>query len=161
MKNIFQITQEAQEIASILEEGEFTPEIEKRLAITAGELETKAANYAHVIKSIEGDLITIDAEIKRLQALKSGKTKVIDRMKEAVTTAMVAMQMDRIETPIMKLFFRKSEAVEIEDENLVPDEYKISRVVVNPDKIQIKKLIQRGEEVPGCRVVEKLNLQIK
>ena len=161
MKTLFEITQEAIELASILEEGEFTHELQERLSITEGELRDKAINYGKVIKTFEGDITLIDAEIKRLQALKSSKNKVIDRMKESVTTAMVSFHVDVIDTTIMKIFFRKSEAVEIEDENLLPDEYKLSRVVVNPDKIRIKQLLKSGEDVPGCQIVEKLNLQIK
>lgn len=161
MKTLFEITQEAIELASLLEEGEFTAEMEQQLAITQSELTEKATNYGKVIKTIEGDISVIDAEIKRLQALKSAKGKVIDRMKESVSNAMQAFHVDKIESPIMKIYFRKSEAVEVEDENLVPDEYKLSRVTVSPDKIRIKKMIQSGEMVPGCQVIEKLNLQIK
>lgn len=161
MKTLFEITQEVIELASLLEEGEFTPELEQQLAITRDELENKAENYVKVIRQVEGDISVIDAEIKRLQAIKEGKSKVVNRMKEALSTAMTAFKVDKIETALMKLFFRKSESVEILDESLVPEQYKLSRVVVNPDKILIKKLIKSGESVPGAEVVEKLNLQIK
>lgn len=161
MKTLFEITQEAIELASLLEEREFTPEMEQQLAITQSELTEKATNYGKVIKTIEGDISVIDAEIKRLQGLKSAKGKVIDRMKESVSNAMQAFHVDKIESPIMKIYFRKSEAVEVEDENLVPDEYKLSRVTVSLDKIKIKEIIQAGETVLGCQVIEKLNLQIK
>lgn len=161
MKTLFEITQEAIELASLLEEGEFTPEMEERLSITQSELEEKAVNYGKVVKTIEGDIFLIDAEIKRLQGLKSGKVKVIDRMKESVSNAMQLFHVDKIDTAIMKIYFRKSEAVEIEDDNMVPDEYKLSRVIVNPDKIRIKEMIKSGKIIPGCSIIEKLNLQIK
>ncbi len=161
MKTLFEITQEVIELASLLEEGELTPELEERLAITREELDSKAENYVKVIRQAEGDISIIDAEIKRLKGLIDSKSKVVDRMKEALSTAMTAFKVDKIETALMKLFFRKSESVEILDETLVPEQYKLSRVVVNPDKILIKKLIKSGESVPGAEVVEKLNLQIK
>lgn len=161
MKTLFEITQEVIELASLLEDGELTTELEDRLAITREELENKAENYVKVIRSVEGDISVIDAEIKRLQEIKKAKANVVDRMKEALSTAMTAFRVDKIETSLMKLFFRKSESVEILDETLVPEQYKLSRVVVNPDKILIKKLIKSGESVPGVEVVEKLNLQIK
>lgn len=161
MKTLFEITQEVIELASLLEEGEFTPELEQQLAITRDELYSKAENYVKVIRSVEGDISVIDAEIKRLKELRDGKSKVVDRMKEAISTAMTAFRVDKIETSLMKLSFRKSESVEILDENLIPEQYKLSRVVVNPDKILIKKLIKSGESVPGAEVVEKVNLQIK
>lgn len=161
MKTLFEITQEVIELASLLEEGEFTPELEQQLAITREELDSKAENYVKVIRSVEGDISAIDAEIKRLKEIREGKTRVVDRMKDALSTAMTAFKVDKIETALMKLFFRKSESVEILDETLVPEQYKLSRVVVNPDKILIKKLIKSGESIPGAEVVEKLNLQIK
>ena len=161
MKTLFEITQEVIELASLLEEGEFTPELEQQLAITRDELDAKAENYVKVIRSVEGDISVIDAEIKRLQAIKEGKSKVVDRMKEALSTAMTSFKVDKIETALMKLFFRKSESLEVLDDSLVPEQYKMSRVVVNPDKILIKKLIKSGESVPGAEIVEKLNLQIK
>ena len=161
MKTLFEITQEVQELASLLEEGELTPELEQQLAITRDELGAKSENYVKVIRQVEGDISAIDAEIKRLKEIRDGKSKVVDRMKEALSTAMTAFRVDKIETSLMKLFFRKSESVEIVDEKLIPEEYKLSRVVVNPDKILIKKLIKSGEEVPGALVVEKSNLQIK
>lgn len=161
MKTLFEITQEVIELASLLEEGDLTPELEAQLAITREELDSKAENYVKVIRQVEGDISVIDAEIKRLQAIKEGKGKVVNRMKEALSTAMTVFKVDKIETSLMKLSFRKSESVEILDENLIPEQYKISRVVINPDKILIKKLIKSGESVPGAEVVEKLNLQIK
>lgn len=161
MKTLFEITQEVIELASLLEDGELTPELEDRLAITREELDSKAENYVKVIRSVEGDISVIDAEIKRLQEIKNAKTNVVGRMKESLSTAMTAFRVDKIETALMKLFFRKSESVEILDETLVPEQYKLSRVVVNPDKILIKKIIKSGEDVPGCEIVEKLNLQIK
>lgn len=161
MKTLFEITQEVIELASLLEDGEFTPELEQQLAITRDELDAKSENYVKVIRQVEGDISVIDAEIKRLKELRDSKSKVVDRMKEALSTAMAAFNVDKIETSLMKLFFRKSESVEILDESLVPEQYKLSRVVVNPDKILIKKLIKSGESVPGCEIVEKYNLQIK
>ena len=161
MKTLFEITHEVIELASLLEEGEFTPELEKQLAITRDELDSKAENYVKVIRSVEGDISVIDAEIKRLKEIRDGKTRVIGRMKEALSTAMTAFRVDKIETALMKLFFRKSESLEVLDDSLVPEQYKLSRVVVNPDKILIKKIIKSGEDVPGCEIVEKLNLQIK
>src|SRR5690606_17217587 len=161
MKTLFEITQEVIELASLLEDGEFTPELEQQLAITREELDSKAENYVKVIRSVEGDISVIDAEIKRLKEIRDGKSRVVDRMKVALSTAMTVFKVDNIETALMKLFFRKSESVEVLDESLVPEQYKLSSVVVNPDKILIKKIIKSGEDVPGCEIVEKFNLQIK
>jgi hypothetical protein len=58
-----------------------------------------------------------------------------------------------------QLGWRKSSSVEIVDESLIPIE--LSRVVTSPDKAAIKDQLSRGVEVPGARIKESLNLQIK
>jgi len=45
MSSIYQLTREAQELASLLSEGEITPELETSLIINQTELQTKAINY--------------------------------------------------------------------------------------------------------------------
>jgi hypothetical protein len=51
-KSLFNISKEAIELASLLEEGEYTPEIEQALAINQNELQEKAINYGYVVKSL-------------------------------------------------------------------------------------------------------------
>jgi Siphovirus Gp157. len=70
MKSLYKITEEAVIIASQLEEGEVTPELENALVILQSELQEKAINYAYVVKSFEDDVTAINEEIKRLTAIK-------------------------------------------------------------------------------------------
>jgi hypothetical protein len=67
-KSLYNITKEALELASALEEGELTPELETALAINQNELQEKAINYGYAIKSLEEDVTTITEEIRRLTA---------------------------------------------------------------------------------------------
>lgn len=161
MKSLFEITQDVIELASLLEDGEFTPELEQKLAITREELENKAINYAKVIKQSEADVDTIDKEMSRLLALKEVKTKIIDRMKDSVSNAMKLFKVDKIETPLMKLSFRKSEVFTIEDENKIDKIFIKTKETKTIDKAKIKALIKAGHIVKGAKIVEKQNLQIK
>lgn len=161
MKSLFEITKEVMELASLLEEGEITPELEERLSISKEELEEKAVNYGKVIKSIDADVKTIDNELARLSALKESKVKTIDRLKESLSNAMKLFHVDKIETPLIKISFRKSEVLEITDETLIPKYYIKKKETENTDKNQIKFDIKNGVDVPGARIVEKQNLQIK
>lgn len=161
MKTLFEITQEVIELASLLEEGEFTPELEERLNINREELEEKAINYGKVIKTIQVDVDAIDKEITRLYALKEVKERVIERMKDSVSNAMQLFKVDKIETPIMKLSFRKSKVLEITDGKQILEIYKKRKDVVTIDKAYIKKMLRDGYKVAGAKIVEKQNLQIK
>ena len=57
--------------------------------------------------------------------------------------------------------FRRSEQVEVFDESIVPEQYLAQKVTFTPDKNAIKSLLKAGHTVGGCRLVEKLNPQIK
>ena len=163
MSNIFQINQEYLTLSNqIIEQGgEVTPEQDQALAITEAQLEGKAVAYGYVVKKLEYECDTIDAEIKRLQGLKKSRKTTIERMKSTVANAMQTFGITEVKSETMKLNFRKSDTCEIEDEKLIPAKYKQEVVTVKIDKMAIKKAIKAGEDVQGARLQENKNLQIK
>ena len=160
-KNLYQITQEIQEIAYQLEDGELTPELENALVISQTELQEKAINYGYAIKSVEDDVTAISDEIKRLHAIESSKQNAIDRMKEAISTAMRVNGIEKVTSPTLNLSFRKSESVEVDDVNLLDRKYQTTKTTYSPDKTKIKQAIKSGENIKGARLIENYNLQIK
>lgn len=159
--NLYEITREALELASLLETEELTPELEEMLLINQEQLQAKAGNYAKVIANIQSDADVIDQEIKRLKAMKESKERAITRLKDAVKNAMVVSNIDKIEHPLFKMSLRRSESVEVDMLEALPSEFVNVKNVVTPDKIAIKEAIKRGEFVIGARLVENLNFQIK
>jgi hypothetical protein len=53
--NLYEITRDALELASLLETEELTPELESALVINQEQLQAKAGNYAKVIANIQSD----------------------------------------------------------------------------------------------------------
>jgi uncharacterized small protein (DUF1192 family) len=161
--SIYQIEQSYNQLAEELIEngGELTPELEQSLAITEEQLQNKSVAYSFVIKEMDADIDIIDAEIKRLQAAKKQREKASDYLKERIKHAMDTFQIDEIKTPLVKINFRKSETVEVEDVNALPYAYKTVKVVETADKVAIKEAIKNGADIIGCRVVTNKNLQIK
>ena len=66
-----------------------------------------------------------------------------------------------MQTEINELSYRKSEAVVLTDEAVIPDEYKKEKLTVSIDKTEIKKALKAGTEVPGAVIEVRQNLQIK
>ena len=161
MANLYEITREALELASLLETEELTPELESALVINQEQLQVKAGNYAKVIANIQSDADAIDNEIKRLKAMKESKERAIDRLKSAVKNAMLVSNIEKIESPLFKLSIRKSEAVEVDIVEALPGAFINVKNVVTADKVAIKEAIKRGEYVIGARLIENFNLQIK
>ena len=162
MSSIYQLTREAQELASLLSEGEITPEMETALIINQTELQTKAINYGYVIKSFESDIDTIDSEIKRLQGLKKVRDNAITRMKSALLEAMQVYGIEKVESPTLTLSIRNNpESVEVLNEIQVDRRYWNEKVVWSLDKVAVKKAIQSGEAVEGCVLIRTQSIQIK
>lgn len=161
MKTLFNIGQEQKQILAEIEtnEGEITMAIQERIDLLAENFEEKAVAYSYVIKQVESEESIIDAEIKRLQELKKKAAKVSDYLKERIAGAMIDFGYDKIETPTLKLSFRKSEAVEVVDESLLAQKFFNYKPTI--DKTAIKNAIKAGEEVTGARIISNLNLQIK
>ena len=160
---IYQIEQSYNQLAEELIEngGELTPSLEEQLAITEEQLQNKSVAYSFVIKQMDADVDIIDAEIKRLQALKKQREKASEYLKERIKHAMDTFQIDEIKTPLVKINFRKSESVEVDDVNQLPAAFKVVKVTEQADKAAIKAALKDGVEVTGCRIETHRNLQIK
>ena len=161
--NIYQIEKEYLELANQLIEsgGECSPELEIQLTINQEQLEQKARGYGFVVKQMESDVSIIDAEIERLKGLKNSRLKTIERLETTVSNAMQLYQINRLETPTLKISFRKSESVEIDDESAISFAYLKEKITYTIDKAMIKEAIKKGEVVIGARLQVNQNIQIK
>lgn len=159
--NLYEITQDALYLSLLLETDELTPELEAALVINQDQLQAKAGNYAKVITNIQSDSDAIDAEIKRLKAMKDTKDRAVNRLKEALREAMLVSGIDKIESSLFKLSLRRSEAVEVDVVEALPNDFVTRKVVVTADKVSIKEAIKRGENITGARIIENFSLQIK
>jgi len=159
--SLYKIEAEYIQLAEQLMDGELTPEIESALEINKETLQNKAVNYGFVCKQLKSDVDVIDAEIDRLSALKKQRNKTIDKLKQTLSDAMQLYGLEKIETPIIKICFRESQSVEIDNVALLDQKFMIEKVTVSPDKNAIKKAIQAGEEVIGAVIKANQNIQIK
>jgi hypothetical protein len=159
--NLYQITQEAQYLAALLETEELTPELEAELLINQEQLQNKGINYAKVIANYQSEADQIDAEIKRLKAMKESRDKKVTWLTESLKKAMLVSGIEKIESPLFKISLRRSEAVEIEIPEALPVDWQVKKVTIKADKVAIKKAIKEGYSITGARLVENFNLSIK
>jgi uncharacterized small protein (DUF1192 family) len=160
-KSMYQIQSEYQQIADALTTGELTPELEHALQIAEHELEVKSVNYSFVIKDINDEISIINAEIDRLKDLKKVRENALERLKNNISNAMQLFQVDEIKTPLIKINFRKSESVEVDNMALLDAKFLNEKITITPDKMAIKEAIKNGEDVNGARLVINNNIQIK
>jgi len=160
---LYQIEQEYMMLADeiIANEGELSPELENRLMINQDQLEAKGKGYGYIIKDIEAEIDAIDMEIKRLSAMKKSRSNAVDKLKTSLSDAMQLFDITELKTPTLKINFRKSESVEIENIALLDRDFIKVVTTETADKIAIKEAIKNGVEVTGAVLKQNLNLQIK
>jgi hypothetical protein len=159
--NLYQITQEAQYLAALLETEELTPELEAELLINQEQLQSKGINYAKVIANYQSESDAIDAEIKRLKSMKESRDMKVTWLTESLKKAMIVSGIEKIESPLFKISLRRSEAVEVEIPEALPVDWQVKKVTITADKVAIKKAIKEGYSITGARLVENFNLSIK
>ena len=140
--------------------GEISEEQNESLQINQTNLETKARGYGFICMDLENEINIIDSEIARLTALKKSRNKTIDQLKERVSGAMILYGIDKIESPTLKISFRNSESVEVE-ELIIDAKFCNIKTTITPDKAKIKEAIKRGEAVVGAVLKQNKNLQIR
>lgn len=155
--NLYEITELQKELERE-EDAEVKQDLQELIAI---ELKNKSNNITYVIKNLEGNNAAIDAEIERLQALKKRNSSNIENIKSNVLWFMQQNNIDTIKSDLATYSLRKSESTDIENVELIPQEFITIKQTFTPDKTAIKKVIKEGREVPGAKVITNYNLQIK
>lgn len=116
-------------------------------------IEDKAENIIKMIKNYEGDIASIHAEIKRLEAMKKRRTNRVASLKEYLKSNLISLNKKKLETTLFKITIGKGkDKVVIEDESKVPVEFiktyfevdKTSLTEALKDKSKVEELNKLG-----------------
>ena len=168
MSNIYEISNKIrniyEELASGIgvdeETGEICPEILQALSFTQNELQEKVVDYGFVIKSFEDEIDIYSKEIDRLQKRKKQLENTQKQLKQVITNAMIEFDVAEIKGKTIRVKLRESEAVQVDNPELLTNEFKRTKITIEPDKMAIKSAIKSGQVVEGACLVKNKNLQI-
>ena len=119
----------------------------------------KVSGCIYAISKREDKIELMEREIERLQkAVKILKNQSLSIRGYLAGNLEVGKNLD---LGLHSISWRRSEAVEIDNEEEVPKEYLKEKITYTPDKTLIKQAIKEGKEVKGARLIERNNLQIK
>lgn len=163
MSSLYEIKTEYLRALEALEVDEETGEVTNWDAVSAigAELEEKAENIALYVKNLEALAKAIKEEKAKLADRQAKLERKMENVKRYLTGCMTDAGMNKLTTGKCAISFRKSTAVEITDDTLLPAEYVITVQTSKPDKAAIKKAISGGESVSGAVLIENRNIQIK
>jgi Gp157 protein len=124
------------------------------LEALSGELEDKAINVAKFLRNMEAAA----EAIKNAEAGMSKRRKTLENrvtwLKSYLKNNMEHTGISTIECPYFKLSIQDNPAaIQIVDEEAIPDQFKEQLVTWRIDKTAIKEAIKAGKEVPGAELV--------
>jgi hypothetical protein len=140
------------------EEGELTENWEAEMDALGETIEAKLEGSCRLIQSFDQRADIVALEIERLKRLKAGYESRSQGLRHWLT---YCLNGQKTEVGLFKLSFRKSEAVEIVDESLIPAQYMREKVSISPAKDEIKADLKAGAQIPGAMLKQNLSLQIK
>ena len=169
MANLFNINERIEELLENefnnncidLETGEIDSEKGYKLrGQLIDERKDKIENIVLYIKSLDYDVNAIQEEEKKLKARRESKERKIEWLKNYIKQDLIYNGESKFETPKCALSFRKSQSLEIVNENEIPKEFIEEVISYKIDKNKLKVAIKNGEKVSGAMIVVKQNLQI-
>lgn len=152
--NIYEIP-EAYENAYMSAVDECTGEVDdaklnEAIAAVEGEVDEKLRHLGEWLKDLEASAQDIGDELRILRARKDAKERKADTIRRYIAYALKASGRRKFETGSVAMRFRAAKRTEIIDANLIPPQYRRTKITVEPDKTAIAKAIDGGEDVPGA-----------
>lgn len=120
--------------------------------------EDKIEGWGLWIKNKTAELDAIKAEAKKLSERASALSNRIEASKNRYQQYLAG---EKVSTPRLSVSYRKTQAVEIVNANLLHPDYLRTKTIVEADKVTIKDAIKAGLEVPGAVLVERQSMTIK
>ena len=164
MPSLFHLAQEYRATCDKLADLDLDPQtIADTLEGEQWPVQVKAQNVALVVLSLEAQ----EAAVKEREAALKTWRETLARRRESLlqylSDNLAAAGIEKVEGPDVRLSWRKSEAVQVEDLTQIPAQYMIAPPPPEPkpDKAAIKAAIKAGHDVPGARIEVRRNLQIK
>jgi len=176
--SLWQLGIEAQElttaIAQLAERLETDDPDERQLAL--GELEAalladegnkaaiaaKADATCWVIEHLRGQAAYRQQQAKRLNALAAGDNGRADALETSLVLVLKRLQpkATRFSFPNHELISRKSQAIEIDDEEGLDPQWLTVTTTTKPDKTAIKAAIKAGQQIPGAQLLSRRTWRI-
>lgn len=157
-----------EDFIDMIEKGEMDEQaFEDTLASIHAELEDKLDAVACAVKNLEAEADAMDAEEKRLKKRRAAKENAAGRLRAYIASAMQAVSMNKMESSRNRLSFLRSSKVELTDEHAFiawakeHDAGLLTFKEPTVNRTEIKAALNRGEVLPGARIVVGQNLQIK
>ncbi|MGZ3770043.1 MAG: siphovirus Gp157 family protein [Bdellovibrio sp.] len=160
-KSLVLLVNEAMQIEQMLMEsgGELTEEINKSLSVNSAELAQKVDGYDHILTRFESLEKHYKARAEFFKTIATQCKAAQDRLRDNIKFAMHEMGVSEIKGNDMRFKMAPTQGMLIiEDESMVPVEFKHEIVTTEIDKKALKDALLKGE-LPGAKLVPGFSLR--
>ncbi len=125
-------------------------------------LSAKADATCWVIEHLRGQGAYRQQQAKRLTALAAADNGRADDLETSLVLVLTRLQpkATRFSFPNHELTSRKSQAVEIDDEEALDPQWLTATTTTKPDKSAIKEAIKAGQQIPGAQLLSRRTWRI-
>ena len=118
-------------------------------------LAAKADATCWVIEHLRGQAAYRQQQAKRLTDLARSDAGRADALEESLVLVLTRLQPQatRFSFPNHELTSRRSQAVEIDDEQALAPEWLTVKTTTQPDKAAIKQALKAGQQIPGAQLL--------
>lgn len=152
-----ELTDDYRQIMALMDEPELDPQtLKDTMEGIEGAFEDKFDGYAAVIRTMQGNLKTLEEEKKRIDARMKSWENNIKRMKEIMLFAMNETGKTKFKTAFNSFWTQKNKAAVVMDEEdfrKIPEDY-LRYKDPEPDKAAIEKAIASGVDLSGIAHME-------
>ena len=167
MTALYVLTGQYRQLAEQLADGDFDAQTIADTIEASGlvdDIETKAQGVALMARSALQFVPAIDAEIERLQALKTRNQRAHDGLMEYAKRCMESAEISEVKTPLFTLSIVKNPpAVEILNQVEIPDEYLSEQKPLpprTPDKKKIAAALKAGAPLSWAALTQSTRLKV-
>lgn len=117
----------------------------------------KIENICLWIKNLKAEIEALKAEKDAFAKRQKSAENKMESLKQYISNY---LEGTAYESAKVKVSFRKSEALDIMEGAIIPDEY-LKFKEPDVDKVELKKALKSGVQIPGVSIIENKNIQIK
>jgi hypothetical protein len=124
-------------------------------------VEDKLEDYCKLIRQLGADVIALKAEKALIDQKIKRADNTSERLKNNILRFFESTSTEKQKAGTFNLALRKTEAVNVVNLDVIPEEFKTTEITVKPDKNSIKAAIKLGKEIPGAEIQINKSINIK
>lgn len=116
----------------------------------------KIENICFAIKNAKANSEIISSEIKILQQKKQYSENLQERFKNYLASVLNG---EKVKTALNSVYYKDTVSVSVDETITPPDRF--ARIKKEWDKIMLKEALQAGENIEGCKLVNKTSIVVR